>query len=99
MMNAIIAMMKRLFVLNRSVRYAVIGIMMALTSVNAVVSHCALDASMLRSDMMEGSAGVTSVWFKMVMNEPETKTSSITTCFFVNPSMQRSFPHECEMRD
>ena len=46
---------------NRSCRNAVMGIIMAFTSVNPVVSHWAVDWSTLISTMMDGSAGVTSV--------------------------------------
>ena len=48
-------------VVKRSVRNAVMGTMMALTSVNPVVNHCATAALTLISLMIDGSAGATTV--------------------------------------
>ena len=70
----------------RSVRYAVMGIMMALTSVKPVVSHCAVAASMPNSPMTEGSAGVTTVWFSTVVNVPNISTASMNSCFLSSPN-------------
>ena len=47
------------------------GIIMALTRVKPVVSHCAVAASTFISVMMEGKAGVTRVWFSTVTNVPK----------------------------
>ena len=79
----------------RSCRYAVMGIMIAFISVKPLVSHWPVAASMDISSMMAGSAGVTSVWLRMVTNDPMTMTTSIIHCFFVSPMpcfLLRSFP-------
>ena len=89
--NRAIDAMKSLRVEKRSCKKAVMGIMMALTRVNPVVSHCAAAASTPVSIMMAGRAGVTRVWFKMVMNEPNTKTTSIIFCLRVSPMATCSF--------
>ena len=77
-------------VVKRSVRKAVMGTMMALTSVNPVVSHCAVAASTLISDMMDGSAGDTTVWLSTVTNVPNTSTASMTICLRVKPQLAMS---------
>ena len=69
---------------NRSCKNAVIGIMMAFTRVNPVVSHWAVDWSTDISSMMEGSAGVTRVWFNTVTKAPNTNTASIIHCLRVS---------------
>ena len=55
----------------RSVKKAVMGIMMALTRVKPVVSHWATEASTFISTMMAGSAGVTRVWLSTVTKVPK----------------------------
>ena len=67
------------------------GIMMAFTSVNPVVSHWAVDWSTLISTMMDGSAGVTSVWFSTVTKAPDTSTASIIHCLHVSFIHNTSF--------
>ena len=52
---------KRDRVVKRSIKNAVIGIMMAFTRVKPVVSHWAVAASMPISAMIGGRAGVTTV--------------------------------------
>ena len=76
----------RLRIEKRSMRNAVMGIMMAFTSVKPVVSHCAVEASTFVSIMMEGSAGVTSVWLSTAMNVPKIITTSMSVCLRVSPS-------------
>ena len=58
--------------------------MMALTRVNPVVSHCAMEASTPVSTMMDGRAGVTTVWFRMATKVPNTMTASIRNCLRVS---------------
>ena len=69
---------------NLSRRNAVTGIMIAITSVNMVMSHWAIDTSTPSSDMMPGSAGETIVWFKTEMKAPATRTTVITICLLVS---------------
>ena len=76
---------KSRFVVKRSVRNAVMGIMMALTRVKPVVSHCAVEASTLISAMTDGRAGATTVWFRTVTNVPNTRTASMTICLRDKP--------------
>ena len=76
---------KSRLVVKRSVKKAVMGIMMAFTSVKPVVSHCAMEASTLISVMTDGSAGATTVWFRTVTNVPNTSTASMTICLRVKP--------------
>ena len=66
------------------------GIMMALTRVNPVVSHWAVAASTAISVMMEGMAGVTSVWLRTVVNDPVTSTISISHCLRDKPTARPS---------
>ena len=58
---------------------------MALTSVNPVVSHWTRDASTFISVMMDGWAGVTTVWLRTVTKVPKTMMASITICCLVSP--------------
>ena len=76
---------KSRLVVKRSVKNAVMGIMMALTRVNPVVSHCAVEASTLISAMTDGSAGATTVWFKTVTNVPNTSTANMMICLRDKP--------------
>ena len=70
------------------------GTMMALTSVNPVVNHCATAASTLISLMIDGNAGATTVWFNTVTKVPNTSTISMMICLRVRPqlAMSSSFP-------
>ena len=79
----------------RSCKYAVMGIMMAFTSVKPVVSHWAVAASTLISSMMEGRAGVTTVWLSTVINAPKTSTVIMAHCLRVKfiPSPLPSCPY------
>src|SRR5699024_2624947 len=65
-------------VVNFWIRKAVAGIMMPLTSMNSVVTHCAVFAVMPKSTMKAGSAVFSSVWFRMMTNAPASRTD-ITT--------------------
>ena len=60
------------------------GIMMALTRVNPVVSHWAVDASTDISTMTDGRAGVTTVWLRTATNVPTMSTTSIAICLLVS---------------
>ena len=75
----------------RSVRKAVMGIMMAFTSVNPVVSHWAVEASTPISIMTDGKAGVTTVWFSTVTNVPKISTAIINFCLLVSPMVRFLF--------
>ena len=79
-------------VVKRSVRNAVMGTMMALTSVNPVVNHCATAASTHISLMIDGSAGATTVWFSTVTKVPNTSTISMTICLRVSPQSAIAAP-------
>ena len=79
-------------VVKRSVRNAVMGTMMALTSVNPVVNHCATAASTLISLMIDGSAGATTVWFSTVTKVPNTSTISMMICLRVRPQLAIAAP-------
>ena len=83
--NTIMAAKNSRRVVNRSVKNAVTGIMMAFIRVNPVVSHCAVAASTPISPMMEGRAGDTTVWFRTVTNVPNSSTASMTICLRVRP--------------
>ena len=72
-------------VVKRSIKKAVIGIMIAFTRVKPVVSHCAVAASMPISAMMGGSAGVTTVWLSTVTKAPRIRIMSVTFCLLVKP--------------
>ena len=63
---------------------------MAFTSVKPVVSHCAVEASMPKSCMTAGNAGVTTVWFSTVVNVPNMSTASMNNCFLSSPNATRS---------
>ena len=69
----------------RSIKKAVTGIMMALTMVNPVVSHCTVVVPTCISFMMDAIAGVMSVWSSTAMNVPKINTHTISTCFLVSP--------------
>ena len=84
-------------VVKRSVRNAVMGTMMALTSVNPVVNHCATAASTLISLMIDGNAGATTVWFNTVTKVPNTSTISMMICFRVRPQLAMSDSNLCGM--
>ena len=65
-------------VVNFWIRNAVIGIMIPLTSMKIVVTHCAEFAVMSKSRMNSGNAVFSNVWFRMTMNAPETSVASTT---------------------
>ena len=67
------------------------GIMMAFTSVNPVVSHWAVEASTPISIMTDGKAGVTTVWFSTVTNVPKISTAIINFCLLVSPMVRFLF--------
>ena len=66
---------------------------MALTSVKPVVSHCTVEASMPISAMIDGWAGVTTVWLSTVTKVPKIMMTSITICCRVSPYAM--FPPGC----
>ena len=77
-MKSPIAVKNSVRVVNFWIRNAVIGIMIPLTSMKIVVTHCAELAVMSKSRMNAGNAVLSSVWFRMTMNAPETRVASTT---------------------
>ena len=71
---------------NLSRRYAVTGIMTAITRVNIVISHWATDTSTAKSDMIPGIAGDIIVWFKTDMNAPAIRINVIIICLRLSPA-------------
>ena len=61
-------------VVNFWMRKAVTGIMMPLTSMKIVVTHCASLAVMPKSCMNAGRAVFRSVWLRMMTNAPDSRT-------------------------
>lgn len=74
----LMAEIKRVRLVNFSIKNAVIGIKIPFVSINDVVSHCALLASILKSFIMCGSAVISSVWFKMATNAPAKRIPTMT---------------------
>src|SRR5699024_62829 len=64
----------RPLVVYRSIKNAVIGIIIPLTSIKIDCSHWTVFSDKFKSSMIGGNAVPKSVWFKMATNAPEIKT-------------------------
>lgn len=74
-MKSPIAVRKSVRVVNFWMRNAVTGIMMPLTSMKIVVTHCASLAVIPKSSMNAGSAVLRSVWLRMMTKAPDSSTA------------------------
>ncbi len=83
--NSAMPPMNRRRVENRPIRYAASGMTTASVSAYPEVSHCTVVEPTLRSAMMVGSAGVSSVALSTAMNVPVSSTATIFIWFLVIP--------------
>ena len=74
-MKSPIAVRNSVRVVNFWMRNAVTGIMMPLTSMKIVVTHCASLAVIPKSSMNAGRAVLRSVWLRMMTKAPDSSTA------------------------
>src|SRR5699024_1520020 len=80
--NKPIAVIKRPRFVNLSIKNAVIGIIIPLTSINTDWSHCAVLSLSCKSSIIGGSAVPNKVWFNIVINAPDINTINNGRFFF-----------------
>ena len=76
----------------RSIKNAVTGIIIPLTSMKIDCSHWAVFSSTFKSFMIGGSAVPRSVWFKIVINAPKSKTiNNGMFCFILEVELSATY--------
>ena len=67
-----------------SIKYAVKGTMIPLTSINPVMSHCAVVSEIFNPEIMAGKAVLSSVWLSIATNALLSMTKIIVFLFLVD---------------